>query len=78
MVKGRIVSGMRATGLLHMGHLILDCRGLDLRPAMSPVIKTTAGEMIYGYKNLDSAEVIRRGMAGAAAVVVVADSGPAA
>ena len=44
--------------------LILDCRGLDLRPAMSPVIKTTAGEMIYGYKNLDSAEVIRRGMVG--------------
>lgn len=44
--------------------LILDCRGLDLRPAMSPVIKTTAGEPIYGYKNLDSAEVIRRGMAG--------------
>lgn len=44
--------------------LILDCRGLGLQPAMSPVIKTTAGEPIYGYKNLDSAEVIRRGMAG--------------
>ena len=44
--------------------LILDCRGLLLQPAMSPVIKTTAGEPIYGYKNLDSTEVIRRGMAG--------------
>ena len=44
--------------------LIVDCRGLELRPAMSPVIKTTAGDSIYGYKNLDSAQVIRRGMAG--------------
>ena len=31
---------------------------------MSPVIKTTAGEPIYGYKNLDSKKVIKNGMAG--------------
>ena len=31
---------------------------------MSPVIKTTAGEPIYGYKNLDSKKVIHSGMAG--------------
>lgn len=44
--------------------LVVDCTGLDLRPAMSPVIKTDAGEPIYGYKNLDPETVIRSGMAG--------------
>lgn len=44
--------------------IIIDCTGLGLRSAMSPVIKTTAGEKIYGYKNLDSKKVIKNGMAG--------------
>ena len=44
--------------------IIVDCSGLGLRTAMSPVIKTTAGEKIYGYKNLDSKKVIKNGMAG--------------
>lgn len=44
--------------------IIVDCTGLGLRSAMSPVIKTTAGEPIYGYKNLDSKKVIHSGMAG--------------
>ncbi len=44
--------------------IIVDCTGLGLRSAMSPVIKTTAGEPIYGYKNLDSKKVIKNGMAG--------------
>ena len=44
--------------------IIVDCTGLGLRTAMSPVIKTTAGEKIYGYKNLDSKKVIKNGMAG--------------
>ena len=44
--------------------VIIDCTGLGLRSAMSPVIKTTAGEPIYGYKNLDSKKVIKNGMAG--------------
>ena len=44
--------------------LIIDASGLGLRTAMSPVIKTTAGEPIYGYKNLDSSKVIKNGMAG--------------
>ena len=44
--------------------VIVDCTGLGLRSAMSPVIKTTAGEPIYGYKNLDSKKVIKNGMAG--------------
>ena len=44
--------------------IIVDCTGLGLRSAMSPVIKTTACEKIYGYKNLDSKKVIKNGMAG--------------
>ncbi len=44
--------------------IIVDCTGLGLRSAMSPVIKTTAGDPIYGYKNLDSKKVIKNGMAG--------------
>ena len=43
--------------------LIVDCRGLDLQPVMSPVIKNTNGTKIYGHKNLDIDEVIKRGMA---------------
>ena len=44
--------------------LIVDCRGLGLRPCMSPVIKNDKGNPIYGYKNLDSQKVIANGMAG--------------
>ena len=43
--------------------LIVDCRGLDLNPVMSPVIKNGNGQPIYGYKNLDSQKVISNGMA---------------
>ena len=44
--------------------LIVDCSGLGLRPAMSPVIKNDLGTPIYGYSNLDSGTVIQKGMAG--------------
>ena len=44
--------------------LIVDCRGLGLRPVMSPVIKADNGRPIYGYKNLDSDKVVQNGMAG--------------
>ena len=43
--------------------LIVDCRGLELQPVMSPVIKNSNGTKIYGHKNLDIDEIIRRGMA---------------
>ena len=44
--------------------LIVDCRGLgNLNPVMSPVIKQTDGQKIYGHKNLDYDRVIREGMA---------------
>ena len=44
--------------------LIVDCRGLGLKPVMSPVIKNANGESIYGHKNLDYDRVISNGMAG--------------
>ncbi len=44
--------------------LIVDCRGLDLSPVMSPVIKNANGAPIYGYKNLDYDKVVANGMAG--------------
>ena len=44
--------------------LIVDCRGLGLKPVMSPVIKNAEGTPIYGYKNLDYDKVIENGMAG--------------
>lgn len=44
--------------------LIVDCRGLNLQPVMSPVIKNDNGQPIYGYKNLNYKKVISNGMAG--------------
>ena len=43
--------------------VIIDCTGLGLRTAMSPVIKAENGRPIYGYKNLDSDKVVQNGMA---------------
>ena len=43
--------------------LIVDCRGLDLQPVMSAVIKNTNGTRIYGHKNLDIDKIISMGVA---------------
>ncbi len=43
--------------------LVVDCTGLGLRPAMSPVIKNEQGEAIYGASNLDYDLVSTKGMA---------------
>ena len=43
--------------------LVVDCRGLGLKPVMSPVIKNAEGQAIYGYKNLDYDKVVSEGMA---------------
>lgn len=43
--------------------VIIDCTGLGLRPAMSPVIKAENGQPIYGYKNLEVDKVVASGMA---------------
>ena len=43
--------------------LVVDCTGLALRPAMSPVIKNEQGDAIYGASNLDYDLVSTKGMA---------------
>lgn len=42
--------------------LIVDCRGLGLQTAMSPVIKNVNGTKIYGHKNLDVNKINAMGM----------------
>ena len=43
--------------------LIIDCRGKNLNPVMSPVIKNSNGNPIYGHQNLDYDKIIVNGMA---------------
>ena len=43
--------------------VIIDCRGLGLQTAASPVIKSEAGKIIYGDKDLDFDKINEIGMA---------------
>lgn len=43
--------------------VIIDCRGMNLNPVMSPVIKDSNGNKLYGHKNLNPDYVIQNGMA---------------
>ena len=43
--------------------LVIDCRGKGLNPVMSPVIKNSNDEKIYGHQNLDYDKIIVNGMA---------------
>ena len=42
--------------------LVVDCRGLGLKTAASPVIKNINGTKIYGHKDLDIDKIISVGM----------------
>ena len=42
--------------------LIVDCRGLKLKPIMSPVIVNGNGTTIYGHKNIDIDKIISVGL----------------
>ena len=44
--------------------VIIDCRGLGLKPGMSAIIMNDQRQPIYGYKNLDIDKVIANGMVG--------------
>ena len=44
--------------------VIIDCSGLELNPVLTPSIQRTDNEYIYSYNNLDSNEVIAKGMIG--------------
>lgn len=43
--------------------LVIDCRGMNINPVMSPVIKNADGTKIYGHQNLDIDKIIIKGMA---------------
>ena len=43
--------------------LVIDCRGMNINPVMSPVIKNADGTKIYGHQNLDYDRIIVKGMA---------------
>ena len=43
--------------------LVVDCRGFDLQPVMSPIVKNANGTKIYGHNNLDIDKIIEMGMA---------------
>ena len=49
--------------------VIIDCRGLGLKPVMSPVIKNEKDISIYGHKNLNYDKVVAEGMVGYASSV---------
>ena len=38
--------------------LVIDCRGMNINPVMSPVIKNADGTKIYGHQNLDYDRII--------------------
>lgn len=42
--------------------LIVNCKGLGLKSAMSPIIKNTDGEPVYGHKNINPDFVVAYGM----------------
>ena len=44
--------------------LVIDCRGLNISTAMSPVIRDENHRAIYGHKNLNYDYVVSHGMAG--------------
>ena len=58
----RPVTEYAATAQGDFTGLIVDCRGLQLQPVMSPVISNSNGTKIYGHKNLDIDKVISMGM----------------
>lgn len=43
--------------------LVIDCSGMDINCVMSPVIKNSNGQPIYGHENLDYDKIITNGMA---------------
>ena len=65
LTKGKMLGNV--TGL------IVDCRGLGLKPVMSPVVKNADGTPIYGHKNINPDYIIANGM-----VSYVSDIGSAA
>lgn len=65
VIEGGENSPMAAIG--NYTGLIIDCRGMDLNPVMSPVIKNVNGTKLYGHENLNYDLVVSEGMVNYAA-----------
>ena len=44
--------------------LIIDCGDLELNPVLSPIVRDTQNQSVYGYEKLDYVKVVARGMIG--------------
>ena len=49
--------------------LVIDCRGLNLAPALTPEIKSAGGLVIYAYKNVGYQTTIEKGMSDYSAAI---------
>ena len=65
-IEGKISIEINSAAKSASGYtgVIVDCRGLNARRAMSPVIKDIHGEIIYGDKNIDPDKAVEIGMVG--------------
>jgi hypothetical protein len=54
--------------------LVIDARGLGVKPAMAPKVLSEGGQEVYGFSVVDRNWVIQQGMAGYAKDLVVAQS----
>lgn len=55
--------GMSSPALVYTG-LVIDARGLGIKPAMAPKVLSEAGQELYGFSIVDRNWVIQQGMAG--------------
>ncbi|HYA14605.1 MAG TPA: hypothetical protein VEF33_09735 [Syntrophales bacterium] len=56
--------------------MVVDARGLQARPAMSPKIIDESGKEVYGSMNVDRAYAVQQGMSGYARDLTAAQSNP--
>lgn len=47
---------------IHYTGLVIDCRGLNLSPAITPAIKSVGGLEVYGYKNIGYQTAVDKGI----------------
>jgi len=63
------------TGVVYTG-MVIDARGIQARPAMSPRILDENGKEVYGSMNVDREYAVQQGMSGYARDLTAAQSNP--
>ena len=63
------------TGVVYTG-IVIDARGIQARPAMSPRILDENGKEVYGSMNVDREYAVQQGMSGYARDLTAAQSNP--